>query len=210
MICWCDPNHDSPLPDHKEPPHVIHPHAERIHSSALLPKSKGLKRRWSPNSSTAWRTKLCTSSIAPNVPNSTSAKLDHPWHPFQLKADIKHHGDKPVANHFNQAGHSIHICVKGLSFLFEDNTNDRKDIESHLIDKMGTRKPEGINERLYWLTASCTSAVCVCTPSQWFSSCELNCRLAVVSSALFVCFCFPVSLWVTPNEHNYTSLPWFQ
>ena len=30
-------------------------------------------------------------------------------------ADIKHHRDKPVANHLNQAGHSIHnICVKGL------------------------------------------------------------------------------------------------
>ena len=52
-----------------------------------------------------------------------------------------------VANHFNQAGHSIHnICVKGLGL---NNTNDRKDMESYLIDKMSTRKPAGMNERLY-------------------------------------------------------------
>ncbi|WP_419640437.1 hypothetical protein, partial [Thiolapillus sp.] len=65
-------------------------------------------------------------------------------------ADIKHHRDKPVANHFNQAGHSIHnIRVKGLWLLFTDNASDRKDMESHLIDKLGSRRPGGINEKLY-------------------------------------------------------------
>ncbi|WP_419619241.1 GIY-YIG nuclease family protein, partial [Thiolapillus sp.] len=64
-------------------------------------------------------------------------------------ADIKHHRDKPVANHFNQAGHSIHnIRVKGLWLLFTDNASDRKDMESHLIDKLGSRRPGGINEKL--------------------------------------------------------------
>ena len=45
----------------------------------------------------------------------------------------------------NQAGHSIHsICVKGLWLLFTDNASDRKDMESHLIDKLGSRRPGGI------------------------------------------------------------------
>ena len=75
----------------------------------------------------------------------------HPRHPLQgTLADTKHHRDKPVANHFNQAGHSIHnIRVKGLWLLFTDNASDRKDMESDLIDKLGIRRPGGINEKLY-------------------------------------------------------------
>ena len=58
-------------------------------------------------------------------------------------------GDKPVANHFNQTGHTIHnILVKGPWLLFTDSVNDRQDMESHLIDKLGSRKPGGMNERL--------------------------------------------------------------
>ena len=64
-------------------------------------------------------------------------------------ADIKHWRDKPVANHFNQTGHIIHnIHVKGLWLLFTDSVNDRKDMESHLTDKLGSKKPAGMNERL--------------------------------------------------------------
>ena len=56
---------------------------------------------------------------------------------------------KPVANHFNQTGHTIHnFRVKGLWFLFTDSVNDRKDMESHLTDKLGSRKPGGMNEKL--------------------------------------------------------------
>ena len=59
--------------------------------------------------------------------------------------DIKHHRDKPVANHFNQAGHSIHNDrVKGPWLLFTGNASDRKDMEFHLIDKFGSRKPSGM------------------------------------------------------------------
>ena len=55
-------------------------------------------------------------------------------------ADIKHRRDKPVANYFKQTGHTIHnIRVKGLWLLFTDSVNDRKDMESHLIDKLGSR-----------------------------------------------------------------------
>ena len=43
--------------------------------------------------------------------------------------DIKHHRDKPVANHFNQTGHPIYICVKGLWLLFMDNASDKKGME---------------------------------------------------------------------------------
>ena len=57
-------------------------------------------------------------------------------------ADFKHRRDKPVANHFNQTGHIIlNIRVKGLWLLFTDSVNDGKDMESHLIDKLGSRKP---------------------------------------------------------------------
>ena len=58
--------------------------------------------------------------------------------PLQRRArsDIKYHRNKPVANHFNQAGHTIHnIRVKGLRLLFTDNARDRKDMESYLIEK---------------------------------------------------------------------------
>ena len=50
-------------------------------------------------------------------------------------ADIKHRKDKPVTDHFNQTGHTIHnICVKGLwLILFTDSVNDRKDMESHFF-----------------------------------------------------------------------------
>ena len=59
-------------------------------------------------------------------------------------ADIKYHRDKPVANHFNQAGHSIHnICVTGLWLLFTDNARNRKDMESYLIEKLSSRKAGG-------------------------------------------------------------------
>ena len=63
-------------------------------------------------------------------------------------ADIKHRRGKPVANHFNQTDHTIHnIRVKGLWLLFTDSVNDRKDMASRLIDKLGSRKPGGMNER---------------------------------------------------------------
>ncbi|WP_419617951.1 hypothetical protein, partial [Thiolapillus sp.] len=42
--------------------------------------------------------------------------------------------------------HSIHnIHVKGLWLLFTDNASDRKEMESHLIDKLGSRRPGEIN-----------------------------------------------------------------
>lgn len=63
-------------------------------------------------------------------------------------ADIRHRRDKPVANHFNTADHSIyHVRVKGLWLMFSDNSQDRKDMESHLIDRLGSRKPDGMNEK---------------------------------------------------------------
>ena len=62
-------------------------------------------------------------------------------------AGIKHRRDKPAANHFKQTGHAIHnVRVKGQWVLFTDSVNDRKDIESHFIDKHGSRKPAGMNE----------------------------------------------------------------
>ena len=45
-------------------------------------------------------------------------------------ADITYHRDEPAANHFTQAGHSIHdVRVKGLWLLFTDNARDRKDMD---------------------------------------------------------------------------------
>ena len=52
-------------------------------------------------------------------------------------------------NHFNQTGHTLHnIRGKGLWLLFTDSVNNRKDMESHLIDKLGSRKLAGMNERI--------------------------------------------------------------
>ena len=46
---------------------------------------------------------------------------------------------------------SIHnILVKGLWPLFTDNASDRKDMESHLTDKLGSRRPGGINEKRFF------------------------------------------------------------
>ena len=39
-------------------------------------------------------------------------------------------------------------CVKRLWLLFTVNTRDRKDIESHLTDKIDSKRPGGMNEKL--------------------------------------------------------------
>ena len=60
-------------------------------------------------------------------------------------ADVKNQRDEPIANCFNQTDHNIR--VKGLWLLFTVWMTE-KDMESHLIDKLGSRKPGGMNERL--------------------------------------------------------------
>ena len=90
------------------------------------------------------------SFIAPDAFNSTSVKLDEPLTPASKNTlqTLNTARDKPVANHFNQTDHTIHnIRVKGLWLLFTDSVNDRKDMVSRLIDKLGSRKPGGMNER---------------------------------------------------------------
>ena len=63
-----------------------------------------------------------------------------------LKPDPK---TKRFKRTFDQTGHTIHnIRVKGLWLLFTDSVNDRKNMESHLIEKLGSKKPSGMNERL--------------------------------------------------------------
>ena len=58
--------------------------------------------------------------------------------------DITHQSDKSIAKHFNQTGHTIHNThAKGLWLLFTDSVNDRKDMKSHLVDQLGSRKPGG-------------------------------------------------------------------
>ena len=73
------------------------------------------------------------------------------YHRNQFKehlADIKYHRDKPVANHFNQVGHSIHkFRVKEMWPLFTDNARDMKGMESYLTEKLGSEQPGGINEK---------------------------------------------------------------
>ena len=44
-------------------------------------------------------------------------------------------------------GHILNIQLKGLWLLFTDSVNNKKDMESHLIDKLSSRKPVGMNER---------------------------------------------------------------
>ena len=64
--------------------------------------------------------------------------------------DVKNNSQdvsKPVARHFNQPGHS-HNNMKIFSLsLHQGNTESRKCTEQHLIFKIGTLSPAGINER---------------------------------------------------------------
>ena len=63
--------------------------------------------------------------------------------------DIRFNRCKPVSLHFNQEGHSIlNIRVKGLWIILRGSTNDRKDKESFLIDRLGTQNPQGMNMKL--------------------------------------------------------------
>ena len=82
--------------------------------------------------------------------NSVDETGTHPDASFKEHlADIKHHTDKPVASHFNQARHSTHnLCVKGLCLLFTYNASDRQDVTSHLTDKLGSMRPGGMIEKL--------------------------------------------------------------
>ena len=62
-------------------------------------------------------------------------------------ADIRHNRDKPIARHFNSSNHSIQdVRVLAIWKMFVTNTNTRKDMESHLISKLGTKTPLGLNE----------------------------------------------------------------
>ena len=62
-------------------------------------------------------------------------------------ADIRHNRDKTVAHHFNASNHSVQdVRVLGIWKMFLFDTNARKDMEKHLIKKLGTKKPHGLNE----------------------------------------------------------------
>ena len=64
--------------------------------------------------------------------------------------DLTYHIDKAINNHFNQAGLSVHtIRVKGLWLLFTDSARDRKERESYLFEKLGSRITKGINEKRF-------------------------------------------------------------
>ena len=63
-------------------------------------------------------------------------------------ADIKYNRQKPVAVHFNSAGHSVKsLRIKGI-WQIEGKTLDRKERESYLIKTLGTLSPAGLNEKL--------------------------------------------------------------
>ena len=81
--------------------------------------------------SIAWRTTSCTKCAKLYI-SETGHTLDTRFkehladitdlNRIQVLADVKHHRDKTVTNHFNQAGHSIHnVRVLGLWLLFKDN-----------------------------------------------------------------------------------------
>ena len=62
-------------------------------------------------------------------------------------ADIHHKRSNPVAQHVNSAGHTIaDVKVKGLRQLYGD-TFQRKHTESHIIHRLGTMSPRGLNEK---------------------------------------------------------------
>ena len=61
-------------------------------------------------------------------------------------ADICHNRSKSVAQHFNSAGHTnADVKVKGLWQLHGDSFQ-QKHMESHIIQRLGTMSPGGLNE----------------------------------------------------------------
>ena len=63
-------------------------------------------------------------------------------------ADIRHARDRPVARHFNSAHHTTqHVRVRGLWLMPTPDEVERKLMETHLIRKLGTLAPLGLNER---------------------------------------------------------------
>ena len=62
-------------------------------------------------------------------------------------ADMRHNRSKPVAQHFNSVGHTIaDVRVKGLWQVHGDSFQ-RKHMESHIIQRLGTMTPGGMNEK---------------------------------------------------------------
>ena len=83
--------------------------------------------------------------------NSTSAKLDAPLTPASkntLRALNAGKINLLLITSTKRDTPSTNIHVKGLRLLFTDSVDDRKDMESHLIHNIGTRKSGGMNERL--------------------------------------------------------------
>ena len=61
--------------------------------------------------------------------------------------DIRHNRSKLVAQHFNSAGHTIaDVRVKG-PWQVQGDSFQRKDMESHIIQRLGTMTPSGMNEK---------------------------------------------------------------
>ena len=55
--------------------------------------------------------------------------------------------NKSVAVHFNLPGHGVeHMRVRGI-WQMRSDTIDRKNMETHLIDLLGTYFPDGLNRR---------------------------------------------------------------
>ena len=62
-------------------------------------------------------------------------------------AAICHNRNQPVAQHFNSAGHTIaDVRVKGLWQMHGDSFQ-HKHIGSHIIQRLGTMTPGGMNEK---------------------------------------------------------------
>ena len=61
--------------------------------------------------------------------------------------DIRQNRNKPVAQHFNLDNQTImDLKVKGLWRVHGDSF-ERKHMESHIIQRLGTMSPAGMNEK---------------------------------------------------------------
>ena len=91
-----------------------------------------------------------TAFLAVNVVNFTSVKPAdvYPTDLLNTFVPIRNNDvDKPVARHFNTANHSISdIKVCAISSISGGN-DSRKRHEKHLIFKIGTIHPHGLNEQ---------------------------------------------------------------
>ena len=143
-------------------------------------------------------------------------------------ADIKYHRDKPVASHFNQAGHSIHnVRVKSgqvrseyLTCIFreswflcprqEKRGEGVRGYRLHWRVQGSTSSPTGIGSRRRYCAGPLHVGGCIVTVqcTLWRAVCSCVRAVWLWSLSIFMLFLLPILVCQRPGPpktHNLTS-----